>query len=244
MTIQEIHERILFRLNKAGGGYVSHADIDRMLDVAQLKELNFLLGNEREYQAGRPIARSAYGVTRKIHQDLLHLKQTWTFDAGSYGTSNPDGTKPGGVIVLPSNFFYLTSLRDSSNKSIEVVNEDQLPAILDSELIGPSTTNRYAVLSGKGGTQNGVTFTNFKMQLFPEEETAGTVTYLKRPATPKYAYTTSGRVLTYDSANSTQMDWPDHVQERIIDRTLSLIGEHLKEGEVVQINEQRNQTGV
>lgn len=242
MTIQEVHERVKFELNKTTGGYVSSEDIDRTLDRAQLAELNHLLGSDREYQPGNPIPRVSYGVSRKVNTDLLHLRRTFEVVADNYATNKTNGTGPDGIIVLPSSYLYLTALTDSSRRRIEVVNEDQIPEIIDSELIAPSTTNRYAVISGKGGTVNGVTFTNHKIQMFPEEGFAGYVEYLKRPATPVRAYTTSGRTQTYDAASSTDLEWPDHVIERIIVRAVAMIGQHLKEQAVTQYNEQKNQS--
>lgn len=244
MTIQEVHERINFELNKPIGGYIPTEKVDMVLDRAQMAELNYLLGNDREYQPGRAISRVGYGVNRKIHQDLMHLKQTIEFNADNYASTNQRGTGPSGIIVLPSNFLYLTGLSDSSRRPIEVVSEDKIMDIVNSELIAPSSTERYAVLGGKGGTYNSVTFTTYKIQTFPEEAFAGYINYIKRPATPVYAYTLSGRTLTYDSANSQDLEWPDNVVERIINRALAMLGEHLKESNVSQYNEAKNQTGV
>jgi hypothetical protein len=85
VTITEIHDYILFVLDKDSSGFVSDAEIDTALDRAQMTIFKHYAGNSREYQFGRPIPRVAYGVSNVVNEALSPFKEqaTATPAAGS-----------------------------------------------------------------------------------------------------------------------------------------------------------------
>lgn len=85
MTITEIHDYILFVLDKDAGGFVSEAEVDMALDRAQMSIFRHYMGNTREYQFGRPVSRVVYGMTNVVSEALSPFKEkaTATPAAGS-----------------------------------------------------------------------------------------------------------------------------------------------------------------
>lgn len=98
MGINEVHEYIQFFLKKENGGYVSHEEIDKALDMASLNKFTELFGNPKQYQPGRPVPSVSYGVTSRIHDDLRKFKVKSVLGVGS--TAN-------GVVSLPLIFCTL-----------------------------------------------------------------------------------------------------------------------------------------
>ena len=145
MTIKEIHDYIVFILNKETTGYVSHNDIDTAIDRGQMSKFMELYGNPKQYQPGRPIPAIAYGQTQKISDDLRFFKRREQFTSTSAGiiefTNLTEYLHLLGVYVVgtlnntPSNTYVVTdgtvaySAGTSSRtfaKPVKVVSEDQL----------------------------------------------------------------------------------------------------------------------
>ena len=82
-----------------------------------------------------------------------------------------------------------------------------------------------------------------KIQLFPDQPQSGKVYYFKRPAVPKFAYTQSGRTITYDAGNSTQLDWNEADLNNVIIEALSYLGLNMQSPDVVQFAQIKNQEG-
>lgn len=110
MTIQEVHDHILLRLNKDQTGYVSHEEIDLALDFAQMSYFNRLFGSPTTYQPGRNVAMPSYGVTQKIHDDLLPFKRVLQFNRYNISAINSRGTGPFGVVVMPEDYLHMIAL--------------------------------------------------------------------------------------------------------------------------------------
>ena len=72
------------------------------------------------------------------------------------------------------------------------------------------------------------------IQLWPKAASAGVVTYLKKPSAPVYGYTLVGRVVTYSSGSSTQMEWDDLNISKIILQAAVYLGVNMSADKVVQ----------
>lgn len=176
MTIQEIHDYILFVLDKDTGGYVSSAEIDIALDRAQMSIFRHYLGNTREYQAGRPVPRAAYGITSTVDEALYPFKAQVT------------ATPSSGIATF--NFSSLVDVMSvvsatSSTSEIDVVNEEEFHYRRDSKIHSPSLTGPIARLYDFNKSA-----TTFKMQFLPASfASAVTVDVLRRPVKPSLSGT-------------------------------------------------------
>ena len=217
MRIDKVHSYILFELDKASRGYVSHEDIDLILDLQQMAEFMALF--------------PAAGMYQQIHDDLAPFKKQVTYTAADYAAGE-NKTGPDGIVVLPADYLHLLHVRTNTER-IEVLNDNEVGDRLDSVII----TSPFAVRQGVGGTSNSIAFTTPYLQLYPQEGKALTVNYLSRPAVPNYAYTIVDRATVFDPITSTNLGWNDEATMRIIYRTLSALGVHLQSGEITQMME-------
>jgi len=236
MDLLQIHKRIRLALNKDMTGYLLPEEIDRALDRAQLQEFRHLYGDDRKL----PDSPLAYGMTLKIHADLLPFKRSVEYNDGLYNPqSNPYGTVPNGVVVFPSDFLYPVSIVTEAGQSVKIVSEDEIGIRLSSTLRPPTQSRPIAVFGGQGNVLGFDVSTFNRMQLFPEAGHKGTLYYLKRPAMPVLAGTTAGRVFTYDANASTQLEWNDTAVDRLIERAIAILGENMQEDRIGGDNYQK-----
>lgn len=218
MTIDVAHDYILFELDKASRGYVSHEEIDRVLNLRQMDEFSRLVG--------------AAGITQQVHDDLLPFKEVIEYTADDYAAVGDLKTGPNGLVVFPSDYMHLIHLRTETQR-IEVLSDHEIGDRLDSQII----TRAFASRQGVGGTSNEIPFTTAYLQLYPKTGLALTMTYLRRPVKSVYAYTIVDRATVFNSALSVNLEWNDEATNRIINRTLASLGVHLQAGDITQYME-------
>ena len=211
MKIKEIHDYIVFILNKETTGYVSHKDIDTAIDRGQMSKFIELYGNPKQYQPGRPIPTIAYGQTQKISDDLRYFKKRQQFTSDSEGIIEfSDLTEylhllgvyvVGTINGTPNNTYSVSdgavtftssTINKTFAKPVKVVSEDQLADRLVSQVSAPSTTSPIGIL-GDSGT---------KIQLFPEVEHSGYIMYLSRPTKPLFSHVVDGRKIVHNTSSS------------------------------------------
>ena len=212
MTIKEIHDYIVFILNKETTGYISHKDIDAVIDRGQMSKFMELYGNPKGYQPGRSIPPIAYGQTQKISDDLRFFKKREQFTSSSSGVIEFSGLTnylhllgvyvTGTINSTPDHTFSIsddgirtvtnTTVNVNYSKAVKIVSEDQLADRLISQVAAPNVTAPIGIL-GDGGT---------KIQLFPEAELSGYIMYLSRPIKPLFSHVVDGRKIVHNPSSS------------------------------------------
>ena len=212
MTIKEIHDFIVFILNKEATGYVSHVDIDKAIDRAQLSKFNELYSNPKMHQPGRAIPPIAYGQTQKIVDDLRFFKRREQFNSNTSGVIDLTGLTGSYLHLLSvsvsktlnnttSNSYSVSDLfisfsKGTANrnvtKNVKIVSEDQLADRLVSQVAAPSVTSPIGILGDSGD----------KIQLFPEVSHSGFIMYLERPRKPLFSHVIDGRKVVHNSSTS------------------------------------------
>lgn len=229
MDINTIHSTVLFYLNKEQNGYVTHEEIDEVLDRAQM-----VLFNQYHTNPKLPAqAQSAvYGESQRIDDALSPFKAVYTLTAGN---------TPGGLITLPAGYMHLINLYTTTFNSqlgrnvysgVQMLSEEELVERLESQVIPVTSDDPVGIML----SQN-------RIQLYPSTTVTGAVNYFTRPVKPVFAYTQVGRTITYNQAGSTQMLWKDMDINNIISTALSYFGLNFSSQEVMQFAELKNAQG-
>jgi len=119
-TIQDVHNDILFLIDKEQNGHVSHEEIDQALHIAQLEKAAELTAN---------LGTSTY-VNDGLSPFINRLALT-------------TGDTTAGVVTPPTGFMKVVSLFSTVGSDkifIEPITEEQLPARLLSQVVPISTT--------------------------------------------------------------------------------------------------------
>ena len=229
MDLKVIHDTIRYYINKDQQAYISPQEIDNVLDKAQLVLFNQYHTNPK---LPSKVQAATYGESQRIDDALSPFKDKYTFTTGN---------TTGGVVSLPANYMHLLSLYTTqySNQlqrniysAVQVLNEEELIERLNSQVIPVSAEDPIAIMNNQN-----------KIQLFPEVPTNGGVYYLRRPAAPVFAYTQSGRVITYNQGGSTQLEWRDMDVNNIIVIALSYYGLNMSSGDVMQFAQAKQTEG-
>lgn len=168
-----------------------------------------------------------YATSQRIKDALAPFRNTWTFTA--FDTIS-------GVIPIPSNLNYLVFLDAFVGynisghfryNSLELINEDERSARLNSQIDPVTVTSPIAEMIGKG-----------YIRIYPSTSYTGELTFLRRPAKPYFAYTTiSDRVIVYDATASTQLEWPEDWQNAVLLKSLETLGINLSATDISQFAE-------
>lgn len=158
-----------------------------------------------------------YGINQVVHDAINPFKVNYQF------TSAADGT-----VTLPSNYIHLLpnvfTVTGSTVNKVRLVNEDEYVDAITSQLRPVTLTKPIAKDYGNG------------FNLYPQSLQVGFLTYLRRPATPVYAYTQVGRVITYNAAGSTQIEFEDVYINKIIAKALGYLGINLAEQDITEFS--------
>lgn len=215
MRIDALYNFVVFILRKERNGYLTIAAFNQIIPRAQLD----VIGDYYDM----------YAVNQKLHDALSPLKTTYTFTKT---------TSPAGVITLPDDYMHLlygnTVTFDNErlvadDNDIRMVNEDSWVIAGKSQLRPVSKQKPIGI--NNAGT----------IQLKPKVPQAGVITYLKYPSDPVYAYTLSGRTITYDSNNSVQVALDDIYQNKIVAKVLSYSSIYLNDDKLTQYSQLMNQ---
>ena len=223
MNIKEACEFILFWVNKFQGAWYSPEQLCEIIDRGQMSYYND--------------QKPKYATSQLVREILSPFRRVYDFN-----TTNTVS----GYIVIPSNVDYLDMLDiqiqyQISNRTVyygvPIVAEDERADRLNS-LIDPVTvTSPIAEITAPR-----------YFRLYPVSGYTGAVTYLRRPVAPVFAYSViSERVIVYNAAASTQLEWRDTECVPLLLKALQSIGINLSDAEVAgfaQAKTESNFSGV
>ncbi len=217
MNLFEILEFLNFWINKHTGSWYTPQELVEVLDRGQMA---YYSDNKQKY------------ATSQLVKDILSpFKATYSF--------LPANTISG-YIVVPSNSNYLDLLDIQIEYGVSsrilyygvpVVNEDERAYKLNSQVDPVTVTSPIAEVIAP----------RF-IRLYPLSGYTGTVTYLRRPVKPVFAYTTiSQRVIVFDEANSTNIEWRETEIVPVLLKCLQHLGINLPDNAVNQFAEAKTQ---
>lgn len=228
MTINDVHNTIQYIVNKDQNQSITHAEIDLILDKAQLVLFNQYHTNPKmpaQAQAAR------YGESQRIDDSLSAFKSIYTFATGD---------TPGGILTLPGTYMHLISLHTTTynnqlgrnvTHAVQILSEEELSMRLESQVIPLDDEEPVAIMYQSS------------IRMYPATTKQGQLFYFRRPAVPVFGYTSSGRTATYNSGTSTQLEWRDYDIMNIISIALTYIGINMSSADVTQFAQLKSQEG-
>jgi hypothetical protein len=206
-----------FWINKYIGSYFSPEELDAVADRGQMALYTDL--------------QPKWATSQRVKDALAPFRQTWNF--------TPSNTISG-YLPIPSNLNYLNLLAvdvtyDISGVTryvpVQMVNEDEWGSRMNSQIDPVTVTSPIGKLVAPG-----------LIQMAPLTGYTGVVTFLRRPVAPQFIYSViSGRVIAYDDAPSTQLEWRETEQDAVLLKALASLGINLSDPEVSQFAEAKNQ---
>lgn len=236
INIDEHKRFVLFLANKAqSGSNPTISNLNLATERAYWEWIMERYGNPNTYVPGQPIPRIAYQETQKITDDLKHLITKPT----------PIQVDKNGRANYPSDYLHVSSMRYKYKKQlngcdsvitrevdVENYKDAEIGKVKASQVTPP--THRYPYYA----------FYDTYMEFEPKDLGQVTMTYLREPKTPKWEYTTVNGRPVYDDVNSVDIEAPKEAMNEIAMRTLSFLGIHIREPQLIQYAETLKAQGV
>lgn len=141
-------------------------------------------------------------------------------------------TAGGNSVTLPADYYEMQNIfyRDGSNNEFEgeLLKHDEFQDRRTSVIIPPILTEPIATIYG------GV------IEFFPAGDVNYQILYWKNPTTPAYAFTQTNGIITFDDANSVDLDWDQKDFSNISSRALKYLGYSIKDGQVISVEQNTN----
>jgi hypothetical protein len=208
VNIYEICQFLNFYVQKERGTYFSFPELTDAIDRAQMALYSDL--------------QATYGTSQRSQDALAPFLETYDFT-----TSN---TLSGYIVIPDTDYLTLLDITISYvvgartvYKAVQIVNKDERALRLNSQVNPVSATNPIAEMSAPR-----------YIRIWPVTGLTGFATYFRRPVKPVLSYTLiSGRVPYYDSAGSTQVEWPENFLDDLMIKTLETLGINMGDDKVV-----------
>lgn len=217
MTLEEIFQFLNFWINKSTNAWFTPSELTEVLDRGQLS-----------YYSDN---KSKYSTSQLVREILSPFRETYNFTSANTVS---------GVISIPSNSNYLDLLDiqvqfSISNRTIyagvPIVNEDERANRLNSQVDPVTVTSPIAEILAP----------RF-IKMWPASGYDGTITYLRRPVKPVFAYSViSQRVIVFDEANSTNIEWRESEIIPVLAKSLQHIGINLPDGAISEFSAAKTQ---
>jgi hypothetical protein len=220
MSLQEQFDFLNFWINKSLGSFYTVGELELILDRGSLSLYEDLYPK--------------YATSQRIKDALAPFRATYNFTPS---------TTVSGYIVIPSDSNYLNLLDVQTTFQISnttvyapvtMVNEDERANRLNSQIDPVTVTSPIGEIIAP----------RF-IRLYPTAAPGytGTVTYFRRPVKPVFGYSViSGRVIVYNEATSTQLEWSESWVNVVLMKALSSIGINLSSQEIQQYAELKTQS--
>ena len=219
MSLQEQFDFLNFWINKSTGSFFTVSELEQVIDRGQISLYEDLYPK--------------YATSQRIKDALAPFRATYDFTPSS---------SVSGYIVIPSNSSYLNLLDVQTTFQISnttvyapvvMVNEDERAMRLNSQIDPVTLTSPIGEIIAPRFIRLYPTSTGY----------TGTVTYFRRPVKPVFGYSViSGRVIVYNAATSTQLEWSESWVNAVLMKALSSIGINLSSQDIEQYAELKTQS--
>lgn len=220
-TIKEICELVV---NKNQSGSLTPARFNTACQSVNWEWFNFCYGQPVLSKNGQQSNDMFWQSTEKITNNLRPFIKKVVLQIDQTGKANK-----------PTDFVQTSSVRywyGTKQIEVQMINDGGISTYTGSELFTPTKYNPiYCVYDDR-------------IQFYPKDLGRVEFTYLRKPATPIWGYTTVNGRPVYDATASVDFEYPEENVNEIAMRICSLWGISIRENQITQYTEQQQQQGV
>ena len=232
MNLFDIYNLIKFICNKDFSGNIITPD--RFKDLIKVVNIDLFrnkYGLPEEYQPGRPIPLEHVDITLKNTDDLK-----------AFRVSLVNTPVVSGILPFPANYAHRDEIVYNYTKTIngasvslprgvEILRETQLSERRGNYTKRPTTRNPCGVVRSDG------------IWIYPTTITVVDFFYFRWPRDPVFSYIKGDGLITYDAANSTEVEWTKDECLTLVSMCLAFVGIHLREDAIFNYSELKKREG-
>jgi len=235
ISVDKVYKTVLTILNREQRGQLTPAQFNKLANQAQLEilEKTFYDYNRSLNKSNVVGSNDDYGdVTKSIKEKIDHFLKLITI---SIDTVNDQINLTNTITDL---YKLVSVYKDDNSTEIEEINISELPHIISSKLINPTTTYpifyRQQVTDNTGGTAH----LDNAIKILPATLTGNlNLYYIKKPDTVAWNISSQAgpnNSIQFDSASSVNFELHPSEEPNVIIKVLSYVGVVIKDPFVIQ----------
>jgi hypothetical protein len=226
--------------NKNGRGTTTPAQYNSIVERALFAWTNSQVSNDKQYSPGQPISQTSMDLDSLSEARLRHLKKSVNIMVSNGIANLPNGvsTDLNGDIMPEMWIISRLSHKYSSNgtliqKKIERIKDMYWDDRLSSDIVFPTKKRAIANMQSDSLMIEPKALINLV-----------TLTYIRNPNTPKWAYDITNARPVYNEADSENIDAPKSAFNDIAMLALGFMGVKIRDADLVQAANSFEKQGV
>lgn len=216
ISVNTVYTRVQAILNKENRGYMTPQEFNLLANQAQLEVFEQYFYDLNQFNRVGEITNEYANIVNNIKEKINLLRTTSSL------------TKANSVFALPDNLYRLGTVYYNDATELDAVDQNDYLHIAASPLAKPSTKQPVYIRNGDNLT------------VYPSSITSLKCTYIKKPLSVNWSYVTINNVAEYNGSSSTDFDLHESDETTIVYKILSYAGLVIKQPEVIQVAEQKD----
>ena len=216
ISVDTVYQRVLAILNKENRGYMTPQEYNLLANQAQLEVFEQYFYDLNQFNRAGEITNEYANIVNNIKEKINLFRTTATI------------TKVSSVFTLPSSLYRLGTVYYNNTTELDPIDQNDFLYINASKLTKPDIKKPVYI-------RNGDTLT-----VYPTTIDSVGCTFIKTPAQVVWGYVEVNDVAKYDSSTATNFELHDSDETTVVYKILSYAGLVIKQPEISQIAEQKD----
>ena len=216
ISVDTVYQRVQAILNKENRGYMTPQEYNLLANQAQLEVFEQYFYDLNQFNRVGEITNEYAIIVNNIKEKINLFRTTSSL------------TKANSVFTLPSNLYRLGTVYYNNTTELDAIDQNDFLHINASKLTKPDTKKPVYIRNGN------------QLTVYPTSITAVACTYIKKPAQVVWGYIEISDVAKYDSSTATDFELHESDETTVVYKILSYAGLVIKQPEVSQVAEQKD----
>jgi hypothetical protein len=220
ISVDTVYQRVQAILNKENRGYMTPQEYNLLANQAQLEVFEQYFYDLNQFNRAGEITNEYANIVNNIKEKINLFRTTSSL------------IKANSVFTLPSNLYRLGTVYYNNTTELDGIDQNDFLHINASKLTKPDAKKPVYIRNGN------------ELTVYPIDITSLSCTYIKNPVQVVWGYVEISDVAKYDSSAATNFELHDSDETTVVYKILSYAGLVIKQPEISQIAEQKDNVKV
>ena len=216
ISVDTVYQRVQAILNKENRGYMTPQEYNLLANQAQLEVFEQYFYDLNQFNRTGEITNEYANIVNNIKEKINLFRTTASL------------SKANSVFALPSNLYRLGTVYYNNTTELDAIDQNDFLHINASPLTKPDVKKPVYIRNGNNLT------------VYPTTITSLSCSYVKKPSQVVWGYVEVGSIAKYDSSTATEFELHESDETVVVYKILSYAGLVIKQAEVSQVAEQKD----
>ncbi|OUU67848.1 MAG: hypothetical protein CBC24_00355 [Candidatus Pelagibacter sp. TMED64] len=216
ISVDTVYQRVQAILNKENRGYMTPQEYNLLANQAQLEVFEQYFYDLNQFNRTGEITNEYANIVNNIKEKINLFRTTAALSIAN------------SVFALPSDIYRLGTVYYNNTTELDAIDQNDFLHINASKLTKPDVKKPVYIRNGNNLT------------VYPSTITSLSCTYIKKPAQVVWGYVEISSVAKYDSSTATDFELHESDETTVVYKILSYAGLVIKQPEVSQVAEQKD----